>query len=250
MYNLFLEESDEEKKDKDSKSEEKDKKKEDTDKKDSKKEEDDDDDYSRDADTDILASLDSDDDPSTSHTDDAEVNSLASKADPTSDDTSETSGVYEAMGDLAYLCVVLANNLQHIHFHAVGKQFDKIHELAGEYYRHFRYRCDAFAEIALQGNVKLDNFNNASQHVSDVDVETNDHYNYEDGMRAIDKSLKIAIEHLENIRSMAESSRKDIQSTLDDELSYLYQQSNYAMNRRLNDPISESYSLIGSVNIV
>lgn len=219
---VLLEEDEEEKKDNVSKQEKKpeDDKSSDNDEKKNK-----DDDYTSDADSDdILSALDDDTD------------------DETSDDSPSTSGIFESMAQLVYVYTVIACNMQHIHLHASGKKFDNIHNMAEEQYRHFRYRVDGFAEIALQGDVKLDNIGNAKQHVDNIEFETNDHYSYEDACRAMDKNLKAAIEALNTARSMGDS-RTDIQSTLDDELGWIHQQSSYFMNRRLNDPISESANL-------
>lgn len=203
--------------------------KEEDDNKDTKKKKDkDDDDYT--SGVDILDDL--DDDKSSSSTDSPDD----SDSDPSNDDV--TSGIYEALANLVYMYTVASYNFQHIHFHATGKNFDNIHNTSDEYYRHFRYRIDNFSEIALQGNIKLDNLANAKDH-TDIEIDTADSYTYETASRLMDDTLKHAIEQVKNVRSMSDN-RTDIQSTLDDELKWLNEQSLYFMRRRMM-PIGESF---------
>ena len=165
-----------------------------------------------------------------------------------SDDTGSDTGLgEEGTGDLpnklakvAYACCVVVNNMKHVHLHIAGKKFDNIHSLAEKYYIDIGYWVDSYAELALEDKSgKVDNLSNSAQHVAEINIETEDKYDYESACTAISSNLRQLIEILKNCRESA-SSRSDIESKIDDNLGYLNKELNYTMERR--QAVGEGFS--------
>ena len=161
-----------------------------------------------------------------------------------SDDTGlgeEGSGdLFNKLAKVAYACCVVANNMKHVHLHIAGKKFDNIHNLAEKYYGDIGYWVDSYAELALEDKSgKMDNLSNSAQHVAEINIETEDKYDYESACTAISSNLRQLIEVLKNCRESA-SSRTDIESKIDDNLGYLNKELNYTMERR--QAVGEGFS--------
>ena len=161
----------------------------------------------------------------------------------TSDDESSSSngeGLYNKLAKVAYAYVVVSNNMHHIHLHAIGRKFKNIHDLAQSFYEHFDDQADFYAELAMQDNsTTVDNFCNAAQYVPEATVETSDKYKYEQAYNLFDSNIEILLSVLKDARALADE-RSDIQSDIDTELSYLYKQKKYIINRSLVDSSSDS----------
>ena len=134
-----------------------------------------------------------------------------------------------------YAACVITHNMEHIHFHAVGKHFDKIHDIADNWAHTIKYSVDRLAELALENkSAKLDNLCNAHQYVSEISLETEDKYDYEAALTAINANLRHMITCLES--ALEEKDNSYMRDLLDS----LKKESNYSMERRLS--VSESFS--------
>jgi DNA-binding ferritin-like protein len=286
VFDFFLETDDESKKEEDDKDKKEEKKKDDEedekeDKKDKSSENDDkdkDDEYNDLMDDDIGDSSSDDDTSDDSVEDSDEYNDLMdddigdlsadddeSVADDSSDDynalivvkggDSESGGasgsVYDALAKLGYLYVVISNNMKHIHLNCAGRKFDEIHRQSEEYYYHFNGKSDQYFELAAESPmVKLDNPTRSKEHVEDVDVESEENYTFETAISRMSNNFNKAIEYLKTTREKAGDDRTDIQSTLDEELTYLNKQYNFILRKKMiNDDtvtsdISESYNYL------
>lgn len=146
----------------------------------------------------------------------------------------ELGGIYEKAAKLGYVYTVISNNMKHIHLNACGKKFEEIHRQSEEYYHHFNYGADHLFELAAESPmVKLDNPTRAKEHVEDIEVETDEQYNFEKAMSKMSENLNKAIEYAKDTRAAAEGARSDVQSFLDDQLSYLNKQANYFIRKKL-----------------
>jgi DNA-binding ferritin-like protein len=147
--------------------------------------------------------------------------------------------------------------MKHIHLNACGKKFEEIHRQSEEYYHHFNYAADHLFELAAESPlVKLDNPTRAKEHVEDIEVETDEQYNFEKAMSKMSENLNKAIEYVKDTRAAAEGTRSDLQSFLDDQLTYLNKQANYIIRKKLMgedaadttpvpiEPATESYNML------
>lgn len=169
----------------------------------------------------------------------------------------ELGGIYEKAAKLGYVYTVISNNMKHIHLNACGKKFEEIHRQSEEYYHHFNYGADHLFELAAESPmVKLDNPTRAKEHVEDIEVETDEQYNFEKAMSKMSENLNKAIEYVKDTRAAAEGTRSDLQSYLDDQLTYLNKQANYIIRKKLMgedaadttpvpiEPATESYNML------
>ena len=239
-YNVFLESDDED--------EEKEEKK-------KKKDKDDDDDYEEDDDSDYNDlgpdpddEIDPDDTPLPDEddyddSDSSDYNDYDIMSSSDSSDDSDSDDLYSKLAKVGYAYIVIANNFKHIHLNVCGRKFDNIHGLADELYTHYNYSADGFFEMAMESKSKLDNPNNAAKYCSDIRVEDDDNYNYEKACLAMKENLMHALDYLKTARESADN-RSDIQSKIDEELSYTNKQLNYFMRRRsmnVDSGMNESY---------
>ena len=270
----FFNEADDEEKDKEDSKKEKDeekdkedsKKEKDDDKKDSKKKEKDDDEYNdliSDKDDDIDDSdIEEDDDDETSYNnfvdDDIDVDDDKTSEDSGSDyntlvvvnpsDSGEESGdVFDKAAKAGYVYTVISNNMKHIHLNASGRKFNEIHNLGEDYYNHFSSFADTLFELASESPlVKLDNPTRSKEHCEDIDVESSETYDFISAIQAFTSNMNYAKEVILDVRRSAEPSRPDIQSTMDEELTYLNKQVNYFMRKRLSSSgsMDESFNML------
>ena len=70
---------------------------------------------------------------------------------------------------LTALFTIYANNFKVLHWGAMGKQFDKIHEISEKYYNMISEDLDVVAEMALRMNIHPTVFFEAVKILADVD---------------------------------------------------------------------------------
>jgi DNA-binding ferritin-like protein len=169
------------------------------------------------------------DDDSTS--DDGDYNTLIVVK---GEDDGGLGGVFEKIAKIGYVYTVISNNMKHIHLNACGKKFEEIHRTAETYYNHFNYFADSMFELASESPlIKLDNPTRAKEHTEGIEVEADTSYPFETAMARMSDNLNKAIECVKDARAAAGDSRTDIQSKLDEELSYLNKEFNYFLRKKM-----------------
>lgn len=161
-------------------------------------------------------------------------------------------GIYEKLAKLGYLYTVISNNMKHIHLNCAGQKFEEIHRASEEYYHHFNWKSDQYFELAAEySGVKLDNPTRAKEHVEDIEVETDENYTFDKAISRMTDNFNKAIEYIKCARECVGNDRTDIQSTLDEELTYLNKQCNFILRKKLivgdttppmEPPVTESYN--------
>ena len=174
-----------------------------------------------------------DDDPiaDDSTSDDGDYNTLIVVK---GEDDGGLGGVFEKIAKIGYAYTVISNNMKHIHLNACGKKFEEIHRTAETYYNHFNYFADSMFELASESPlIKLDNPTRAKEHAEGIEVEADTSYPFETAMARMSDNLNKAIECVKDARAAAGDSRTDIQSKLDEELSYLNKEFNYFLRKKM-----------------
>lgn len=159
------------------------------------------------------------------------------------DDSSDfdSDDLYSKIAKCAYACVLVSNNMKHIHLNVVGRKFDTIHNLTDKYYGNINYISDTLFEIAMEKTNRVDNPTNAPKHCPDIRIESDDNYEYDNALDVISDNLRSLIDYFKEARSVCDS-RPDIQSKLDDELSFLNKELNFIVRRSRSSSSDESYS--------
>ena len=123
--------------------------------------------------------------------------------------------------------------MKHIHFHAVGNKFDRLHSIANEYYEKSNADSDLFGEWAMEYGEEIQNPSDAAK-LLDVIVENDNQYNWENGIKAISDWTQQYIEEMTTVRKSKYAS-DDIKSELDTIIRYWKKENGYKNEARLKE---------------
>ena len=123
--------------------------------------------------------------------------------------------------------------MKHIHFHAVGNKFDRLHSLANEYYEKSNEDSDLFGEWAMEHGEEIQNPSDAAK-LLDAIVENDNQYNWENGIKAISDWIQQYIEEMTTVRKSKYAS-DDIKSELDTIIRYWKKENDYKNEVRLKE---------------
>lgn len=123
--------------------------------------------------------------------------------------------------------------MKHIHFHAIGNKFDRLHSIANEYYEKSNEDSDLFGEWALEYGEEIQNPNDAAK-LLDVIVENDNQYNWENGIKVISDWIQQYIEEMTTVRKSKYTS-DDIKSELDTIIRYWKKENGYKNEARLKE---------------
>ena len=123
--------------------------------------------------------------------------------------------------------------MKHIHFHAVGNKFDRLHSIANEYYEKSNEDSDLFGEWAMENGEEIQNPSDAAK-LLDVIVENDNQYNWENGIKAISDWTQQYIEEMTTVRKSKYAS-DDIKSELDTIIRYWKKENDYKNEVRLKE---------------
>lgn len=134
---------------------------------------------------------------------------------------------------LYYAAVCFTNDMKHVHLHAVGNKFDRIHALAGEYYDKANDEADTFAELALEYGK---NVSNASYAASLIGYKpcAYSHVNWEIALKEFDIRIRQYLTAMEQVRYSGDIST-DVESLLDDIMRDWKKEVNYKNKKRMED---------------
>ena len=134
---------------------------------------------------------------------------------------------------LYYSSVCFVNDMKHLHLHAVGNKFDRIHAIAEEYYKKANEEADTFGELAMEYNKNLSNASYAASLIgykpcaySNVDWEI--------AVKEFDLRIRQYLTAMEQVR-YSEDISTDVESLLDDIMRYWKKEVNYKNRKRMED---------------
>lgn len=133
---------------------------------------------------------------------------------------------------LAYLAYAISNDMKHVHTHAIGRQFDRIHAIGMEYYDKFSEDADDFTELALEYGESVMNPSYAAKEMGWTPLNMKV-YKYDEAMQVISDCLEKYVEMLDTIRSNGNDT--DVESLIDDKLRYWKKELNYKMKARMEE---------------
>lgn len=134
---------------------------------------------------------------------------------------------------LYYISVCFLNNMKHIHTHAAGNKFDRIHNIAEGYYDKASDESDMFVELALEFNEDVQNPAKAAELVGYAINEDNELY-WEEAIAAISEEINGYISALEAARNDP-GTTPDVQSELDTIIRYWKKENNYKNKMRAKE---------------
>ena len=125
---------------------------------------------------------------------------------------------------LYYQSVVFSNDMKHIHTHAIGNKFDRLHSISNEYYEKASEDSDLFVELALEFGEKVRNPSDAAAIIG-YDFADADSYDWDDGIQQIMARMEAYIAAMEELRKS--NIPADVQSLLDDIIRYWKKENRY-----------------------
>lgn len=136
----------------------------------------------------------------------------------------------------AALTAVLVNNdFHYMHFLSSGKDFDKSHNLAQEYYDKIDDEVDYLMELALEVQAPVYNYTVAGQMLPEYQPESKPSYDYPTLIECLKNKIAEYITVLKELRNS--TSDDSIQSRLDDMVRDWEKELNYRLERRTEKPI-------------
>ena len=130
----------------------------------------------------------------------------------------------------ACVAILFTNDLKHIHLHSAGEDFDKIHNLAEDYYNKMTEDSDYLCELAIENGENMVNPTRALEIVKEWQPEDEENYDYNHCLSAINSKLNMYLEALATLRH--EEEQLDIQSKLDDIVRGWKKELEYKMYKR------------------
>lgn len=139
----------------------------------------------------------------------------------------------------ALIAVLVNNDFHYMHFLSSGKDFDKSHNLAQEYYDRIDDEVDYLMELALEVQAPVYNYTVAGQFVPDYQPEDKFSYDYSTLIECLKSKITIYIQTLKELRNSTDND--SIQSRLDDMVRDWEKELNYRLNRRTEKPIISGF---------
>lgn len=134
--------------------------------------------------------------------------------------------------NLAYKLICAANDLKHIHTHAVGPFFFTIHEIVGEYYDECSNQADYVTELALEFGETMENpcyaaemVNWKASNMAEYDLKTAI-YSVKDVMSDIYDAM-VEVDNEESITP-------DAKNKIEEFMRYWAKENNYKLERLIN----------------
>lgn len=131
-----------------------------------------------------------------------------------------------------YASVVFSNDMKHVHTHAVGKQFDRIHKICEEYYSKASEQSDTLVELAIEKGELVQNASNAANLLK-YRPTNQPSYDYMSAMEVVKGDIEYYIDTLEFLRGSTDD--MSVQSLLDDWLRYWKKERDYKTKARLEE---------------
>lgn len=147
------------------------------------------------------------------------------------------------------LCIAVAftNDMKHIHLHASGNQFDRIHSIAGEYYDVASDDSDYLSELALEYNMSVPNFSTACSFI-EWSPESEEAYDFESCISSLSNKIYLYVTSLEELRNSPEVGT-DVQSKLDDTIRWWKKERDYKTKKRASVGIDTSQFVDTGVDV-
>lgn len=128
--------------------------------------------------------------------------------------------------------ILFSNDLHHIHLHAAGHQFDRIHSVTQNLYNQMDEDVDVLAELALEYGQEVPNFSLAGNYVEWRSSQQSA-YDWDGAMHELYDRMALFISALSILRSQPEL-KPDAQSKLDDISRRWNKELSYKLERRMS----------------
>lgn len=133
---------------------------------------------------------------------------------------------------LCYTATALANDMKHVHFHAIGPKFDRIHSICQEYYDKAAADADELGELAMEYDQPVQNLSYAAEEIGYTPTNRQN-YSWEEAMNIVHAGIDYYIEQLEKV--LATPLDSDVENLLQEYLRYWKKENNYKNRARMKE---------------
>lgn len=133
---------------------------------------------------------------------------------------------------LCYAATVLANDMKHIHFHAIGDKFDRIHGICEEYYERASEEADTLGELAMEYEQPVQNLSFAADELG-YEPTNQKAYAWYGAMQVVKERLDWYIGKIEQV--LATPLDSDVENLLQEYLRYWKKECHYKVRERLKE---------------
>lgn len=148
----------------------------------------------------------------------------------------------------AMTAVLVSNDFYWLHYQATGRDFDKSHSLAQDFYEKISDEVDYLMELALEVGAPVYNFTMAGQIIPSHVPETAPSYDYQE---LIARMKAIVAEYIIALKDLRErTDNNSIQSRLDDMVRDWEKELNYKLLRRTERPVLNQFVNTGVDNAI
>lgn len=137
-----------------------------------------------------------------------------------------------ALANLYYAAVVLGNDMKHVHTHATGKKFDRIHAICNEYYEKAAKEADTLVELAIEYGESVQNATLAASVIGYRPTNQRS-YDWYDAMNIVKACLDYYIKTLES--ALTGGLDSDVENLIQEYLRYWKKENNYKNKARMED---------------
>lgn len=131
---------------------------------------------------------------------------------------------------LYYVSVVVANDMKHIHTHAIGKKFDRIHSMCMEYYDKVSEDADTFVELAIEYDESVCNASYA-QSILNYKPTNQTGYSWGEACSVISNCMQYYIDAMEHALTLGFDG--DVNNLIEEYLRYWKKERNYKLKKRM-----------------
>lgn len=148
----------------------------------------------------------------------------------------------------AMTAVLVSNDFYWLHYQATGRDFDKSHNLAQDFYEKISEEVDYLMELALEVGAPIYNFTQAGQVIPEHEPESAPSYDYQE---LIASMKRIVAEYILSLKTLRAATDNDsIQSRLDDMVRDWEKELNYKLLRRTETREMNQFINTGADNAI
>lgn len=136
------------------------------------------------------------------------------------------------LAKLCYAATALANDMKHVHFHAIGSKFDRIHAICEAYYEQASNDADMLGELAIEYEEPVQNLSYAAEEVGYTPTNQKS-YSWEEAMNILHTGIDWYIGLLD--KALATPLDSDVENYLQELLRYWKKENHYKNRERMKE---------------
>lgn len=136
------------------------------------------------------------------------------------------------LAQLYYIATVVSNDMKHIHTHAKGHRFDRIHSICNEYYERAANDADTFVELAIEYRELVQNGSLAAD-LLEYRPANQTEYNWDEAIGRVFNTLNFYINNME--AALLDDLDSDVENLIQEYLRYWKKENHYKNVARMED---------------